>query len=463
MIMMMFLLLFIILSLLSLSLSLKSTSSSSLTTTSSSRLSYKKDSNGVNGVNKDIDVISKDNNDNKGGVNTIAALLSATSLIAGTTVGAGILALPAVAIKPGFIYSSIGLIGAWMYMVSTGLLIAEVSCNSVAKDPINKDSGILALTRNIIGSKEATISGLVYIFIHYALLIAYIAEAGDIINQTFNIQSLYIGPILFTSIIGSIVAFGSSSLIELTNNIFVIIVFISFISLVLIGLPLVNISNLLTGDIHSLGSTIPVMLVALVYHNIVPSICSLLKYDKNSIQKVIVTGSFIPLLMFLIWNFVILGIGNNDVGVGVGVEGFDPVNTLRQGSGNQLVSSFISIFSESAIITSFLGFVIGLMSFYTDVFPNKSNRDLGLYSLVLLPPLIVALYNRNIFLNALDYAGSYGISLLFGAIPCLLSWKLRDKYKDDIKFKYENFIPFGSTSLIVILILTGYVVVQKLI
>jgi tyrosine-specific transport protein len=297
------------------------------------------------------------------------------------------------------------------------------------------------------------------VFIHYALLIAYIAEAGDIINQSFNLPYQYMGPMIFTSIIGSIVAFGSSSLIEQTNNFFVIIVLVSFASLVSIGLPLIKYNNLLQGDITSLLSTIPVMFVALVYHNIVPSICSILKYDKKSIQKAILIGSFIPLLMFLTWNFVILGIDSNS-------NGLDPVNALRQSSSNNnniLVSSFISIFSESAIITSFLGFVIGLMSFYTDIFPNKSNRDIGLYSIVLIPPLIIAIFNPNIFLNALDIAGTYGISLLFGAIPCILAWRLREQYQDLKNFQYQNFIPFGNISLIIILGLTGFVIAQKLI
>lgn len=296
-------------------------------------------------------------------------------------------------------------------------------------------------------------------FIHYALLIAYIAEAGDIINQSFNLPYQYMGPMIFTSIIGSIVAFGSSSLIEQTNNFFVIIVLVSFASLVSIGLPLIKYNNLLQGDITSLLSTIPVMFVALVYHNIVPSICSILKYDKISIQKAILIGSFIPLLMFLIWNFVILGIDNNS-------NGLDPVNALRQSNSNNnniLVSSFISIFSESAIITSFLGFVIGLMSFYTDIFPNKSNRDIGLYSIVLIPPLIIAIFNPNIFLNALDITGTYGISLLFGVIPCILAWRLREQYQNLKNFQYQNFIPFGNISLIIILGLTGFVIAQKLI
>lgn len=42
---------------------------------------------------------------------------SATAVVAGTTVGAGILALPAYCIKSGFLPSSGALIGAWLYMV----------------------------------------------------------------------------------------------------------------------------------------------------------------------------------------------------------------------------------------------------------------------------------------------------------------------------------------------------------
>jgi Tryptophan/tyrosine permease family len=47
-------------------------------------------------------------------------LINAISLVAGTTVGAGILALPSVAIESGFFPSSAALIGSWVFMVTTG-------------------------------------------------------------------------------------------------------------------------------------------------------------------------------------------------------------------------------------------------------------------------------------------------------------------------------------------------------
>jgi tyrosine-specific transport protein len=52
----------------------------------------------------------------------IASPRNAIVLVAGTTVGAGILALPAVTQPAGFIPSTLALTGAWMYMATTGLL-----------------------------------------------------------------------------------------------------------------------------------------------------------------------------------------------------------------------------------------------------------------------------------------------------------------------------------------------------
>ena len=50
----------------------------------------------------------------------------AIALVAGTTVGAGILALPAVTHESGVLPSGCVIIGAWAFMCATGLLLAEV-------------------------------------------------------------------------------------------------------------------------------------------------------------------------------------------------------------------------------------------------------------------------------------------------------------------------------------------------
>ena len=113
----------------------------------------------------------------------------------------------------------------------------------------------------------------------------------------------------------------------------------------------------------------------------------------------------------------------------------------------------VQLFSEAAIVTSFIGFVIGLIGFFKDIFPattttsssssssssssatttsplstldNNRQRDTLLYCLVLLPPTaIAAVSDPSIFLKALDVAGTYGISILFGILPVLLAIKAR--------------------------------------
>lgn len=103
-------------------------------------------------------------------------------------------------------------------------------------------------------------------------------------------------------------AFGSNILIEGVNNFFVLLVLASFSVLVSSRLGGLSLSHLLeTQDFQSVLPAVPVMFVALVYHNIVPSICSALAYDREKITTALAAGTFIPLVMFIVWIGVSLG------------------------------------------------------------------------------------------------------------------------------------------------------------
>lgn len=56
-------------------------------------------------------------------------------------VGAGVLALPAVAAPVGYVPSSLALVGVWAYMSATGLLISGMYFLSTPRDA---DDGTLA-------------------------------------------------------------------------------------------------------------------------------------------------------------------------------------------------------------------------------------------------------------------------------------------------------------------------------
>ncbi len=204
-------------------------------------------------------------------------LTSAIALVAGTTVGAGILALPAFTIKAGFLPSSLSLTGAWLYMVTTGLLIAEVNLNLAGKSH-RPDGGLVSMARRTIGSTGAAATGGAYLFLHYALLVAYIAQGGDILTSGLEglLGLLGVGggggvtlpsqlaPVLFTATLGGALAFGNKKWLDSANDALVGVVVLTFLGLVGLAAPRANPAALLQADWGATLSSIPVMFVALV-------------------------------------------------------------------------------------------------------------------------------------------------------------------------------------------------------
>ena len=110
------------------------------------------------------------------------SLLSNVSLIAGTTIGAGILALPAATLPAGLLPSTLLMVGVWLYMAVAGLLVAEANLYAM-KQLERQDVGLLATIQFQLGRGGAIAAGFLYAFIHYSLLVAYAARGGDILSS----------------------------------------------------------------------------------------------------------------------------------------------------------------------------------------------------------------------------------------------------------------------------------------
>ena len=78
------------------------------------------------------------------------------------------------------------------------------------------------------------------------------------------------------------------------------------------------------------------------------------------IRTAIVTGTAVPLMMFLAWDAAILG----SLGAG-GSSGVDPVQALI--GSDPIVGSLVQMFSFLAVATSFIGFLFGLVDFVGDL------------------------------------------------------------------------------------------------
>jgi tyrosine-specific transport protein len=154
-------------------------------------------------------------------------------------------------------------------------------------------------------------------------------------------------------------------------------------------------------------------------------------------------------MMFLLWNAVILGSvtasmlqnfsTNNNI--------FDPLQVLRAGNAGQWLGILVTVFSEFAIATSFIGFFYGLRDLFKDMnlFTQTPTVSLPLISLILFPPMSFSAINPNIFFTALDYSGTFSVSILGGVIPAVIAWIQRDKYKE----LNQPLVPGGKVVLVI--------------
>lgn len=351
------------------------------------------------------------------------SVLNAIVLVAGTTVGAGILALPAVTQPAGFIPSTLALTGAWMYMATTGLFIAEVACKTMATTG-KPATSLKSMAAGSVGPIGAWLTSAAFVFLHMALLIAYCSRGGELLTSLLPGTLGVPPPLAFAGLFGGFifVTKGTDAL-DQGNNIFATIVVASFFALVALVIPAGDLGQLFsTSNWSQATDTIPTLLLSLVYHNVVPTVCAQLEGDRNKITKAVVVGSLIPFLMFVIWNAAVLAALPGATGTA------NPLEVLRS-SGSPLVAGGILAFSLSAIVTSFVGFVVALTDFFADFLGGEDSSSTGPgfslaklrdFALTLVPPVLVAVWDPSLFFQAIDQAGAFGVSTLFGLLPALM-------------------------------------------
>lgn len=127
----------------------------------------------------------------------------------------------------------------------------------------------------------------------------------------------------------------------------------------------------------------------------------------------------------------------------------------------RLLARFFSFF---AIITSFLGVSLSLRDFLADglkIQKTPKGRFI-LYLMTFVPPLIIILIDPRAFLNALDYAGAFGVVILLGLMPILMVWRGRYYQHRTGVFK----APGGRLALIlafiISIIIVGFEIIEKL-
>ncbi len=339
-------------------------------------------------------------------------------IVAGTSIGAGMLALPVVTGPAGFIPSIGVLIACWAFMTMTGLLFAELSLW------LKSDANILTMAKKTLGKPGLILTWILYLFLFYSLTIAYMVGGGNLLTELFGEGSSdSIRILLFSLAAVAAIALGKK-IIDPVNRLLMIGLFVAYGGFVLIGLPTVKSEQLLFSDWSLASLALPVTFTSFGFQGTVPTLASWMHYDRKRLFRAIIIGTTLTLILYIIWQWLFLGIvprtGPNGLLETLN-EGRDAVYPLQYFTSSPWIWGLGRTFAFCALTTSFLGVGIGLIDFLKDGL-KMQNRG-GLLLLAFGLPLIVALCYPHIFLQALGVAGGFGCASLLGVLPILMVWK----------------------------------------
>lgn len=356
-------------------------------------------------------------------------ILGSALIIAGTTIGAGMLAMPLTSAGMGFGMTLLLLVGLWGLLTYTGLLFMEVY--QTAKQ---QDVGVASLAEQYFGMAGRALATFSLLVLLYALLAAYITGGGSLLTGLLpEGTSAKIGILLFTLILGTFVVIGIKGVDGITRVMFLGKI-VAFIFVLLMMLPKAQLENLTAVPLDNLLvlSAVPIFFTSFGFHVIMGSINSYLEADIRKIRLAVIIGTLIPLSAYLLWQLATHGVLSQSEFVALVKQ--DPtlnglVKATTQITGSTILGEAVRAFSTLALITSFLGVAMGIFEGVGDLlkrFQLPSNR-LVLTPLTFVPPLAFALFYPNGFIAALGYAGLlfafYGLILPIG-----LAWKARQQH-----------------------------------
>lgn len=366
------------------------------------------------------------------------SVIGGSLLVAGSCVGAGMLALPILTGLSGFFPSLSMLLLSWAFMTFTALLLVEVN------GWFSKQTNLVSMSEQSLGKGGKWVAWISYLFLFYSLLVAYISASGSVFSAI--IESLlhisvpaWSASLFFTVLFGWIVYLGTRP-VDLFNRVLMVGLIVAYLGMIGLGITQIHPKLLLHSAPKYMLLSLPVLVVSFGFQNMIPSLTAYMKGDIQRVRMTILIGSLITLAIYLIWSLLVLGVVpfKGPGGILESYEkGEEATIALRAALGSSSIGYFAQGFAFFAIVTSFLAQGLTLTHFLADGFKVSMNRQnlIGLCLLALAPPFIFSLLDPQIFFKALSFAGGICAMILFGILPILMVWTGR--YRKKVSSQYH--------------------------
>ncbi len=358
-------------------------------------------------------------------------------LIGGCCIGAGMLGLPILTGLVGFFPSLILFAITAFFMTMTGLMLVEVN------GWFSGRTNFITMISDLLGPIGKIACWFLYLFLFYALLVAYLADSSHLVTTFFKSIGIsfpiWVGSLFFVLFFGWIVYFGTRS-VDLVNRFLMAGKITVYIALLVFGLGYVEVKLLKEVHLEYAFAALPILVISFGFHNLIPTLSHYLGGDTKRIRKSIIGGVLFTLTIYLFWQLIALGSLPIE-GKGGILEsyklGLDAAQALKNYVSAPWLGNLAGILAFIAILTSFLTQTLSLVHFLSDglKIAHKGRENIWICLATLVPPLVFAILYPTIFYQALGFAGGVCAVILFGIFPVLMIW--RGRYQRNTPSKYQ--------------------------
>lgn len=316
--------------------------------------------------------------------------LRAIAVLIGTTIGAGIFGLPYAITQVGF--------GAGIaYLLILGAMILLL--NLIYGEVILRTPGDHQLTgyaKIYLGQLGKLLASLALLIGLYGALWAYLLKIGEFAALISNRPHDLLFSLIFFCLASLAILIGLRA-VSLLELILVSLMLLFIFILATVGLPHMSSTNFQFSIFNSQFVFFPygIILFALTGYSAIPEMEEVLRQDHGQLKKAILAGTLIPILVYLIFVFVIVGIAGPLTSEDAisGLRLFLPNWVVRFGAGLGILTMSTSFLS--------LGYVLREVWFRDFRLPKPSALILAL-----LPPLVLFLLGTKSFLMILEITGA---------------------------------------------------------
>lgn len=366
-------------------------------------------------------------------------LIAGIFMVTGTTIGGGMVVLPAVMGVYGYFSAILLLTLIWFFNTMIALVFLEANCYLPLK------TSFISLSRRFLGPYGSAFCWMITLIFLYTIMCVYITGVTEISSSFLESVSLHLPDYIISSLAVaciSIPLFKGIRNVSRINQLIVIAMFILFASLAAILIPYIKLNFILNSSNRLPYMALPIGFTSFGFLVIIPSLRELLDDNIKHLKRAIIIGSLIPLAIYILWITVIMGVipANGNYSLQAILNDSESVrfmsDALHHHSGYQGFAWLIKLFMLFAILSSYIGTSLGLHDFLADgLGAQKQVKDkIKILILTFIPPLLIALMLPRLYIIGLGFAGLVS-TILFGLYPVMLTWSAR--YRHQLKTSYH--------------------------